>query len=77
VQIGTSNCCSGWRAINWLEDVELDGTTTLYGPIEVVAEASSPSAFASLTAWWPLAVLIGVLVLGGAILLWRRGRRGR
>ena len=27
----------GWRAINWLEDMELDGT--LHGPIEVVVGA--------------------------------------
>ncbi len=60
-----------------LEDVELDGTTTLHGPIEVVAEASSPSAFPNLAAWWPLAVLVAVLILGGVILLWRRGRGGR
>ena len=60
-----------------LEDVELDGTTTLHGPIEVVAEASSPSAFPNLAAWWPLAVLVAVLALGGVILLWRRGSGGR
>jgi len=59
-----------------LEDVELDGASTRHGPIEVVAKASSPFAFVNLAAWWPLAVLIAVLALGGAILLWWRGRRG-
>ena len=52
-----------------LEDVELDGATTLHGPIEVVAEASGPSALASLAAWRPLAVLIAVLGMSGALLL--------
>ena len=66
----------GWRAINWLEDVELDGATTLHGPIEVVAEASSLSAFPNLAAWWPLAVLIAVVALGGVILARRCGDRG-
>jgi hypothetical protein len=56
-------------------NVVAGGTTTMHGPIEVVAEASSPSAFANLAALWPLAVLIGVLVLGGVI-LWRRHGRG-
>ena len=51
-----------------LEDVELDDTTTMHGPIEVVAEASSPSTFANLVTLWPLAVLIAVLALGGAIM---------
>jgi hypothetical protein len=58
-----------------LEDVELDGVTTLHGPIEVVAEASSASVFPNLAAWWPLAVLVAVLALGGVILSRWRGRR--
>lgn len=58
-----------------LEDVELDGTTALHGPIEVVAKASSPSVFANLAAWWPLAVLVVVLGLGGVVLARRRGQR--
>ena len=60
-----------------LEDVELDGTSTRHGPIEVVAKASRPSAFENLAASWPLAVVIAVLALGGAILARRRGCRGR
>lgn len=72
-----TNVVAGHTYYYKLEDVELDGTTTLHGPIEVVAEASSPSAFANITALWPLAVLIAVLALGGVILAWRRGRRGR
>ena len=72
-----TNVVAGQTYYYKLEDVELDGATTLHGPIEVVAEASSPSAFANLTAWWPLAVLIAVLGLGGAILFWWRGRIGR
>ena len=59
-----------------LEDVELDGTTTLHGPIEVVAQASSSSAFSNLVGWWPLAVLVVVLGLGGAVLARRRGDDG-
>ncbi len=72
-----TNVVAGRTYYYKLEDVELDGTTTLHGPIEVVAEASSPPAFANLVAWWPLAVLIVVLALGGAILALRRGRGGR
>ncbi len=72
-----TNVVAGRTYYYKLEDVDLDGTTTLHGPIEVVAEASSPSAFPNLAAWWPLAVLIAVLALGGALLSWRRGRRGR
>jgi hypothetical protein len=60
-----------------LEDVELDGTTTVHGPIEVVAEASNVSVFANLVALWPLAVLITVLALGGVILARWRGRKSR
>ena len=60
-----------------LEDVELDGASTRHGPVEVVARASSPFAFENLAASWPLAVLIAVLALGGAILTRRRGGRGR
>jgi len=59
-----------------LEDVELDGATTLHGPIEVVAEAAHPSIFSSLAAWWPLAVLVAVLVLGGVVFSRWRGQRG-
>ena len=70
-----TNVMAGQTYYYKLEDVELDGTTTLHGPIEVVAEASSPSAFANLAGLWPLAVLIAVLALGGAILLRRRGQR--
>ena len=70
-----TNVVAGRTYYYKLEDVELDGTTTLHGPIEVVAEASSPSAFANLAGLWPLAVLIAVLALGGAILLRRRGQR--
>jgi len=72
-----TNVVAGRTYYYKLEDVDLDGTTTLHGPIEVVAEASSPSAFASLATWWPLAVLIAVLALGGVILSRRRGRGGR
>jgi hypothetical protein len=72
-----TNVVAGQTYYYKLEDVELGGTTTLHGPIEVVAEASSPSAFPNLAAWWPLAVLVAVLILGGVILLWRRGRGGR
>jgi len=71
-----TNVVAGQTYYYKLEDVDLDGTTTLHGPIEVVAEASRPSSFASLAAWWPLAVLIVVLALGGVILSWRRGRGG-
>ena len=72
-----TNVVAGRTYYYKLEDVELNGTATLHGPIEVVAEAVSPSAFANLAAWWPLAVLIAVLALGGVVLLWRRGRGGR
>ena len=68
---------SGRTYYDKLEDVELDGTTTLHGLIEVVAEPSSPSAFANIVALWPLAVLLALLALGGVILSWRRGRRER
>jgi len=71
-----TNVVAGQTYYYKLEDIELDGTTTLHGPIEVVAEAISPSAFASLAAWWPLAVLVAVLALGGVILWRRRGRGG-
>ena len=71
-----TNVVAGHTYYYKLEDVELDGVTTLHGPIEVVAEASSPSAFANLAAWWPLAVLIAVLAVGGTILARRRGQRG-
>ena len=60
-----------------LEDVELDGASTCHGPIEVVARAGRPSAFENLAASWPLAVLIAILALGGAILARQRGCRGR
>ena len=70
-----TNVVAGQTYYYKLEDVELDGATTLHGPIEVVAEAGSPPAFASLVAWWPLAVLFAVLVLGGVILFWWRGDR--
>ena len=72
-----TNVVAGRTYYYKLEDVDLDGTTTLHGPIEVVAEAGSPSAFPNLAAWWPLAVLIVVLILGGALLSWRRGRARR
>jgi hypothetical protein len=71
-----TNVVAGRTYYYKLEDVELGGTTTMHGPIEVVAEASSPSAFANLAALWPLAVLIVVAALGGVILWWRHGRRG-
>jgi hypothetical protein len=71
-----TNVVAGRTYYYKLEDVDLDGTTTLHGPIEVVAEAGRPSAFANLAAWWPLAVLIAVLALGGVILLRWRGGRG-
>ena len=64
-----TNVVAGQTYYYKLEDVELDGAATLHGPIEVVAEASGPSVLASLAAWRPLAVLIAVLGLGGAILL--------
>jgi hypothetical protein len=72
-----TNVVAGRTYYYKLEDVELDGTTTIHGPIEVVADASGPSAFANLTALWPLAVLIAVLSLGGVILSRRRGRGRR
>ena len=72
-----TNVVAGQTYYYKLEDVELDGATVLHGPIEVVAEASSTSSFASLAAWWPLAVLIAVLALGGVTLSWRRGGGGR
>ena len=72
-----TNVVAGRTYYYKLEDVELDGATTLHGPIEVAAEAGSPPAFANLVAWWPLAVLVAVLGLGGAILARRRGSRGR
>ena len=71
-----TNVVAGRTYYYKLEDVELDGTTTIHGPIEVVADATGPSAFPNLAALWPLAVLIVVLTLGGAILWRRRGRRG-
>jgi hypothetical protein len=71
-----TNVVAGQTYYYKLEDVDLDGTTTLHGPIEVVAEASRPSSFASLAAWWPLAVVVAILALGGAILSRRRGRGG-
>ena len=71
-----TNVVAGRTYYYKLEDVELDGTTTIHGPIEVVADASAPSAFPNLTGLWPLAVLIAVLALGGVILWRRRGRRG-
>jgi hypothetical protein len=70
-----TNVVAGRTYYYKLEDVELDGTTTMHGPIEVVAEASSPSAFANLAALWPLAVLVAVLAVVGAILWRRHGRR--
>ena len=72
-----TNVVAGRTYYYKLEDVELDGTTTIHGPIEVVADATGPSAFPNLTGLWPLAVLIAVLALGGVILLRRRGHRGR
>lgn len=70
-----TNVVAGQTYYYKLEDVELGGATTLHGPIVVVAEASSPSAFANLAAWWPLTVLVAVLILGGAVLARRRGGR--
>ena len=71
-----TNVIAGRTYYYKLEDVELDGAITLHGPIEVVAEASRPSAFADRAAWWPLAVLIAVLALGGvAVSRWRGQRR--
>jgi hypothetical protein len=71
-----TNVVAGHTYYYKLEDVELDGTTTLHGPIEVVAEAGGRSAVANLAALWPLALLIALLALVGAILSRRRGRRG-
>ena len=71
-----TNVVAGQTYYYKLEDVELDGGTTLHGPIEVVAEAGSPSAFPNLVAWWLLAVLIAVVAVGGVILFWWRGDRG-
>ena len=70
-----TNVVAGRTYYYKLEDVELDGATTVHGPIEVVAEAGRPSALADLVRLWPLAVLVAVLVLGGVILA-RRGRGG-
>jgi len=71
-----TNVVAGRTYYYKLEDVELDGTTTLHGPIEVMAEARSPSAFTNLMRLWPLAVLVVVLGLGGAVLARRRGDDG-
>lgn len=71
-----TNVVAGRTYYYKLEDVELDGATTVHGPIEVVAEASGSSALTNLAAWWPLAVGVAVLALGGVILA-RRGRGGR
>jgi hypothetical protein len=71
-----TNVVAGQTYYYKLEDVDLDGTTALHGPIEVVAEASRPPAFSNLVAWWPVAVLIAILSLGGVILSRRRGRGG-
>jgi hypothetical protein len=70
-----TNVVAGQTYYYKLEDVDLDGTTTLHGPIEVVAKVGGFPDFANLAAWWPLAVLIAVLALGGALLSRRRGRR--
>ena len=72
-----TNVVAGRVYFYQLEDVELNGASTRHGPIEVVARASGPLALANLAAWWPLAVLIAVLALGGAVLSRRRGCRGR
>lgn len=71
-----TNVVAGRTYYYKLEDVELDGATTVHGPIEVVAEAAHPSTFSNLAAWWPLVVAMAALVLGGAILLRWRGGRG-
>ena len=70
-----TNVVAGRTYYYKLEDVELDGATTLHGPIEVMAEAAHPSIFSSLAAWWPLAVLVAVLVLSGVVALRWRGQR--
>jgi len=70
-----TNVIAGRTYYYKLEDVELDGATTLHGPIEVVAEARSPSPFPNLAASWPLVAVVVVLTVGGVILSWRRGRR--
>ena len=72
-----TNVVAGQTYYYKLEDVELGGATALHGPIEVVAEARSPSALLDFAGLWPLAIVIAVLALGGAILARRRGRRGR
>jgi hypothetical protein len=72
-----TNVVTGQTYYYKLEDVDLDGTTTLHGPIEAVAEASGRSVLTNLAAWWPLAVGAAVLALGGVILSWQRGRGGR
>jgi hypothetical protein len=72
-----TNVVAGQTYYYKLEDVDLDGTITLHGPIEVVAEESGPSALTSLAAWWPLVVGVAVLALGGVILWRRRGGGGR
>ena len=72
-----TNVVAGQTYYYKLEDVDLDGTTTLHGPIEVVAEASSPSGVANLVDLWLLAMLIAVLILGGVVLSRRRGHGGR
>ena len=71
-----TNVVAGHTYYYKLEDVEFDGASTRHGPVEVVAKAGRPSAFENLVASWPLAVVIAVLALGGAILARRRGRRG-
>jgi hypothetical protein len=64
-----TNVVAGQTYYYKLEDVDLDGTTTLHGPIEVVAEARSPSGVANLVDLWPLTVGVAILALGSVILL--------
>jgi len=71
-----TNVVAGRTYYYKLEDVELDGTTTLHGPIEVVAEEGNSSVFANLAALWPVAVLVAVLGLGGVVILRWCGQRG-
>ena len=71
-----TNVVAGRTYYYKLEDVELDGTTTLHVPIEVVAEEGNSSVFANLAALWPVAVLVAVLGLGGVVILRWCGQRG-
>ena len=60
-----TNVVAGRTYYYKLEDVELDGTTTLHGPIEVVAEAAGAAGLCAVL--WVVVAAMGfvVLALGG------------